>query len=53
MNAASARCLQLPVLSVTPHPRRSVAHNALTDAIYQAEQVCEIWQRLTSHLESL
>ncbi|MCV4796655.1 3'-5' exoribonuclease, partial [Escherichia coli] len=28
--------------------------NALTDAIYQAEQVCEIWQRLTSpHLESL
>ncbi len=42
------------VTGYAPHPRRSVAHNALTDAIYQAEQVCEIWQRLTSpHLESL
>lgn len=42
------------VIGYAPHPRRSVAHNALTDAIYQAEQVCEIWQRLTSpHLESL
>ncbi|EPC0953723.1 3'-5' exonuclease [Klebsiella pneumoniae] len=41
-------------IGYAPHPRRSVAHNALTDAIYQAEQVCEIWQRLTSpHLESL
>jgi hypothetical protein len=36
------------VIGYAPHPRRSVAHNALTDAIYQAEQVCEIWQRLTS-----
>ena len=37
-----------------PHPRRSTATYMLTDAIYQAEQVCEIWQRLTSpHLESL
>ncbi|HEC0400359.1 TPA: 3'-5' exoribonuclease [Klebsiella aerogenes] len=42
------------VIGYVPHPRRSVAHNALTDAIYQAEQVCEIWQLLTSpHLESL
>lgn len=41
-------------IGYAPHPRRSVAHNALTDAIYQAEQVCEIWQRLTTpHLESL
>ncbi|ENJ8543979.1 TPA: 3'-5' exonuclease [Raoultella planticola] len=37
-----------------PHPRRSTATYMLTDAIYQAEQVCEIWQRLTNpHLESL
>ncbi|QHW71140.1 3'-5' exonuclease [Raoultella ornithinolytica] len=37
-----------------PHPRRSTATYMLTDAIYQAEQVCEIWQRLTSpHIESL
>ncbi|HIE9210182.1 TPA: 3'-5' exonuclease [Klebsiella variicola subsp. variicola] len=41
-------------IGYAPHPRRSVAHNALTDAVYQAEQVCEIWQRLTNpHLESL
>lgn len=41
-------------IGYVPHPRRSVAHNALTDAVYQAEQVCEIWQRLTSpHIESL
>lgn len=37
-----------------PHPRRSTATYVLTDAVYQAEQVCEIWQRLTDpHLESL
>ncbi|WP_404691990.1 3'-5' exonuclease [Raoultella ornithinolytica] len=36
-----------------PHPRRSTGR-PLTDAVYRAEQVCEIWQRLTSsHLESL
>ncbi|WP_224250578.1 MULTISPECIES: 3'-5' exonuclease [Klebsiella/Raoultella group] len=41
-------------IGYVPHPRRSVAHNALTDAVYQAEQVCEIWQLLTSpHNESL
>ena len=28
-------------IGYAPIPRRSVAHNALTDAIYQAEQVCE------------
>ncbi|HDO7029416.1 3'-5' exoribonuclease domain-containing protein [Klebsiella pneumoniae] len=37
-----------------PHPRRSTATYVLTDAVYQAEQVCEIWQRLTSpYIESL
>jgi hypothetical protein len=42
------------VIGYAPHPRPSVTHNAVTDAIYQAEQVCEIWQRLTSpHLETL
>lgn len=36
-----------------PHPRRSKSH-ALTDAVYRAEQTCEIWQRLTSpYFESL
>lgn len=37
-----------------PHARRSTATYMLTDAVYQAEKVCEIWQRLTTpHLESL
>lgn len=37
-----------------PHARKALARYTLTDAVYQAEQVCEIWQRLTSpHLESL
>lgn len=37
-----------------PHARKALARYTLTDAIYQAEQVCEIWQRLTSpHLETL
>ena len=37
-----------------PHARKALARYTLTDAIYQAEQVCEIWQRLTTpHLESL
>ena len=37
-----------------PHARKALARYTLTDAIYQAEQVCEIWQRLTNpHLESL
>lgn len=36
-----------------PHPRRSTGR-LLTDAVYRAEQVCEIWLRLTNpHLESL
>lgn len=42
------------VTGYTPHPRRSAASYMLTDAFYQAEQVCEIWQRLTSpYIESL
>ncbi|HCB1081022.1 TPA: 3'-5' exoribonuclease [Klebsiella variicola subsp. variicola] len=42
------------VTGYAPHPRRSSATYMLTDAVYRAEQVCEIWQRLTSpHLESL
>lgn len=42
------------VTGYVPHPRRSTANYMLTDAVYRAEQVCEIWQRLTSpHLESL
>lgn len=42
------------VTGYTPHPRRSSATYMLTDAVYRAEQVCEIWQRLTSpHFESL
>jgi hypothetical protein len=42
------------VTGYTPHPRRSSATYTLTDAVYRAEQACEIWQRLTSpHLESL
>lgn len=37
-----------------PHARKALVRYTLTDAVYQAEQVCEIWQRLTSpHLESL
>ncbi|HIF0154380.1 TPA: 3'-5' exonuclease [Klebsiella pneumoniae] len=37
-----------------PHARRSLARYTMTDARYQAEQVCEIWLRLTSpHIESL
>ncbi|WLP21027.1 3'-5' exonuclease [Raoultella ornithinolytica] len=36
-----------------PHARNALARYTLTDALYQAEQVCEIWQRLTSpHIES-
>lgn len=42
------------VTGYAPHPRRSTATYMLTDAAYQAEQACEIWQRLTSpHLETL
>lgn len=42
------------VTGYVPHSRRSTATYMLTDAVYRAEQVCEIWQRLTSpHLESL
>ncbi|HBT4925810.1 3'-5' exoribonuclease domain-containing protein [Klebsiella pneumoniae] len=42
------------VTGYVPHPRRSSATYLLTDAVYRAEQTCEIWQRLTSpHLESL
>ena len=42
------------VTGYTPHPRRSTATYMLTDAVYRAQQVCEIWQRLTSpHFESL
>ena len=41
------------VTGYAPHPRRSKSY-VLTDAVYRAEQTCEIWQRLTSpHLESL
>lgn len=53
------RCLSSLVMlagatGYAPHPRRSTATYMLTDAVYQAEQVCEIWQRLTSpHIESL
>ncbi len=37
-----------------PHARSALARYTLTDALYQAEQVCEIWQRLTSpHIGSL
>lgn len=37
-----------------PHARSALACYTLTDARYQAEQVCEIWQRLTSpHIGSL
>lgn len=37
-----------------PHARSALARYTLTDARYQAEQVCEIWQRLTSpHTGSL
>ncbi|EGG1129383.1 TPA: 3'-5' exoribonuclease [Escherichia coli] len=42
------------VTGYAPHPRRSTATYTLTDAVYRAEQVCEVWQRLTSpHFESL
>ncbi|HCM7227009.1 TPA: 3'-5' exoribonuclease [Klebsiella aerogenes] len=42
------------VTGYVPHPRRSSATYLLTDAVYRAEQVCNIWQHLTSpHLESL
>ncbi|EPA7874535.1 3'-5' exoribonuclease [Citrobacter freundii] len=42
------------VTGYTPHPRRSTATYMLTDAVFRAEQVCEVWQRLTSpHFESL
>lgn len=41
------------VTGYAPHPRRSKSY-VLTDAVYRAEQACEIWQRLTSpHFESL
>lgn len=37
-----------------PHARSATARYTLTDARYQAEQVCEIWQRLTSpHIGAL
>lgn len=53
------RCIRslLDLAGVTgyvPHARNALVRYTLTDAAYQAEQVCEIWQRLTSpHLESL
>lgn len=41
------------VTGYVPHPRRSKNY-VLTDAVYRAEQTCEIWQRLTSpYIESL
>ncbi|KFC01087.1 hypothetical protein GTGU_03604 [Trabulsiella guamensis ATCC 49490] len=36
-----------------PHPRRDSAQFTLTDAAYRAEQVCEIWQRLTEQFTDL
>lgn len=37
-----------------PHARSALVRYTLTDARYQAEQVCEIWQRLTTpHIGSL
>lgn len=37
-----------------PHARRALVRYTMTDARYQAEQVCEVWRRLTSpHIESL
>lgn len=36
------------VTGYAPHPRRSFTGGLLTDAVYRAEQACEIWQRLTS-----
>lgn len=53
------RCLSSLIMlagttGYAPHPRRSSATYMLTDAVYQAEQACEIWQRLTGpHFESL
>lgn len=42
------------VTGYVPHPRLVSAIYTITNAVYRAEQVCEIWQRLTSpHLESL
>ncbi|WP_439413101.1 3'-5' exonuclease [Enterobacter ludwigii] len=42
------------VTGYAPHARRDDAPYTITDARYQAEQVCEIWQRLTSpYFESL
>jgi hypothetical protein len=38
----------LQVSPATPRIRAAQRHTTLTDAVYQAEQVCEIWQRLTS-----
>lgn len=41
-------CLTLAAATgYVPHERTTTRHNALADAEYQAEQVCEIWQRLT------
>ncbi|HGG9089436.1 3'-5' exonuclease [Enterobacter hormaechei subsp. steigerwaltii] len=57
--AFKLRCLASLIMlagatGYAPHPRRSTATYMLTDAAYQAEQACEIWQRLTSpHIESL
>lgn len=53
------RCLRsiLDIAAATdyaPHARSALVRYTLTDAQYQAEQVCEIWQRLTGpYLESL
>ena len=53
------RCIR-PLLDLAaatgyaPHARRALVRYTMTDARYQAEQVCEIWRRLTSpHLECL
>ncbi|HIG6779177.1 3'-5' exoribonuclease [Klebsiella pneumoniae] len=56
---AKFRCIRslLDLAAATgyaPHGRRALVRYTMTDARYQAEQVCEIWQRLTSpHIESL
>ncbi len=53
-NYWNERCLRpliacAGVTGYVPHPRKTESHNALTDAVYQAEMACEIWQRLTAH----
>lgn len=49
---ATHLCCMRPLLELAaatgymPHPRRNDEIYTLTDAVYQAEQVCNIWQRL-------